>query len=351
MSNRPRVLFICGSMNQTTQMHQISAELGDCEAVFTPHYCDGLLDLIRRLNLIENTILGNRQTRRCLTYLLDHKLTVDHGGKAGNYDLVVTCSDLIIPKNIRDRKILLVQEGMTDPETWIYQLVIRFRFLPRWLSSTAAMGISKLYDRFCVASEGYMRHFVRKGADASKIVVTGIPNFDNCEQYARNDFPHRGFVLVCTSDVRETLRYENRKKFIRRAVEIANGRKLIFKLHPFENIARATTEIERYAPGALVFSTGSAEQMIANCDVLITRYSSTAYVGLALGKEVYSDFDVEELRQMTPIQNASAARNIAAECRLLLQMARESEPLHPQRSRTRSGIRRDAGVLYPGAST
>ncbi len=30
--------------------------------------------------------------------------------------------------------------------------------------------------------------------------------------------------------------------------------------------------------------------MIANCDVLITRYSSTVFVGLALGKETHSDY-------------------------------------------------------------
>jgi len=33
------------------------------------------------------------------------------------------------------------------------------------------------------------------------------------------------------------------------------------------------------------FQDRSAEEMIANCDVLITRYSSTAFVGLALGKK------------------------------------------------------------------
>jgi hypothetical protein len=309
------------------------------------------MDWIRRLNLLEFTILGNRQIRRCLAYLHEHKLEVDFGGRNGDYDLVVTCSDLIVPGNIRDKKILLVQEGMTDPETWLYHAVRRFRFLPRWLSSTAAMGMSNLYTRFCVASEGYKRHFAHKGADEARIVVTGIPNFDNCRKYLQNDFPHRNFVLVCTSDVRETYKYENRKRFIRRALEIANGRQLIFKLHPNENIVRATREVQRYAPGALIYSTGSAEPMIANCDVLITRFSSTVYVGLALGKEVYSDFDVEELRKMTPVQNASAARNIAAECRELLQLAGEPQPVQQQRSNPKSGILRGTEVVHQGTST
>ncbi|RPJ20588.1 MAG: hypothetical protein EHM26_05295, partial [Desulfobacteraceae bacterium] len=107
--------------------------------------------------------------------------------------------------------------------------------------------------------------------------------------------------------------------FIRRAVEIAGGRQLIFKLHPSENVKRATREIHRHAPGAMVFAIGSAEEMIANCDVLITRFSSTAFVGLALGKETYSDFDMDELRRLMPVQNGSAAFNIANVCRRFLE--------------------------------
>ena len=58
--------------------------------------------------------------------------------------------------------------------------------------------------------------------------------------------------------------------------------------------------------------------MIANAEALITSYSSTIYVGLALGKEVYSVLDMEELRQLTPVQNGSAAYYIANVCRELI---------------------------------
>ena len=180
-------------------------------------------------------------------------------------------------------------------------------------------GLSDAYRAFCVASEGYRDFFIRKGVRPEKIVVTGIPNFDNCRRYCSNDFPYRHYVLVCTSPLRETFQGEDRKAFIRRAVEIAGGRPLIFKLHPNENVERATREIHRHAPGAMVFTTGSAEEMIANCDVLITRFSSTAFVGLALGKETYSDFDMDEMRRLTPVQNGSAALNIANVCRRFLE--------------------------------
>jgi hypothetical protein len=312
-------MFICGSMNQTTQMHQISRQLSDYEHSFSPYYCDGFDELLRRLGLMEFTIIGHKLAGRCRQYLEDHGLPIDYQARNGPYDLVVTCSDVYVQKNIRDRRIVLVQEGITDPETFAFHLVTRFRFLPLWFAGTAATGLSDAYRKFCVASEGYRDFFVRKGARAGKIVVTGIPNFDDCGRYRANNFPHRHYVLVCTSPLREVFRGEDRGAFIRQAVAIAGGRQLIFKLHPNENVKRATREISRYAPGATVFTTGSAEEMIANCDVLITRYSSTAFVGLALGKETHSDFDLDELRRLTPVQNGSAALNIANVCRQLLE--------------------------------
>lgn len=313
-----RILFICGSMNQTTQMHMISEHLPEYEQAFTPYYCDGPTEILRRLGLIEFTIAGNKLAGRCRGYLERHGLPVDYQGRNGPYDLVVTCTDLVVPRNIRHEPIVLVQEGITDPESAVFHLVKRLGFLPRWLAGTSTTGLSDRYRTFCVASDGYRDLFIRHGVRPEKIVVTGIPNFDDCRRYRRNDFPYRDYALACTSPLREIFRYENRPAFIRRAVRLAGGRPLIFKLHPNENVERATREIHRHAPGARVFATGSAEEMIANCDVLITRFSSTAFVGLALGKETHSDLDLDDLRRLMPLQNDAAAPLIANACRRLL---------------------------------
>jgi hypothetical protein len=200
---------------------------------------------------------------------------------------------------------VLVQEGITDTESSVFHLVKRLRFLPRWLAGTSTTGLSDAYQAFCVASEGYRDFFVRKGVRPEKIVVTRIPNFDDCRRYQRNAFPYRHYVLACTSPLREIFRREDRKAFIRRAVELAAERTLLFKLHPNENIERATREIHRHA----------------NCDALITHFSSTALVGLALGKETYSDFDMDQLRRLMPVQNGSVAFNIANVCRRILDVA------------------------------
>ncbi len=318
MEEQKRILFICGSMNQTTQMHQISRHLTGYRQAFTPFYCDGVQEAMRRLKLLEFTIIGAKLAERCERYLRASGLAIDYRGQRGPYDLVVTCSDVFIQKNIRRDRIVLVQEGITDPEDSTFRLVQRHRSLPLWLAGTAATGLSDAYRAFCVASDGYRDLFIGKGAKAEKIVVTGIPNFDNCAHYLDNEFEHRHYVLVCTSPLREVFRGEDRPAFIRNAVALAKGRPMIFKFHPNEDMARAEKEVRQHAPGALTFRDGSAEEMIANCDVLITRYSSTVFVGLALGKETYSDFPADDLRRLLPVQNNAAAANIADVCRRVI---------------------------------
>ncbi len=323
----PRVLLIGGSLNQTRMMHKIGAALGPgLTCAYTPFFCDGVLRRLKPLGLLDMTIMGGRFRAMTDAYLRDHGLPVDEEGAGDDYDLVLTCSDLLLPRRIRKRPIVLVQEGMTDPENLAFHLVRRLG-LPRWVASTSTTGLSLAYRRFCVASEGYRRLFMAKGIPAERLVVTGIPNFDDCAEYSRNDFPLRGYVLVCTSDTRETLKWDRRRRFLRRCVAIAAGRPLVFKLHPNENWDRATREIREVAPDALVFGEGNAEEMVANCDVLLTQYSTLTYVGLALGKECHSYFDPEELRRLLPVQNGgTSARNIASVCEKVLE-----EESHPER--------------------
>jgi hypothetical protein len=320
--SRGRILFICGSLNQTTQMHQVARQLAEHEPRFTPYYGDGLLDLARRAGLAEFSVLGEKLRARCLAYLKEHGLAVDLHGREGGYDLAVTCSDLVMPRNLRRSRVVLVQEGILDPLGGAFRLCRRLPFLPRWLAGTATTGLSRRYDRFCVASEGYRDLFVRNGAPADRVVVTGIPNFDDCRRFL--DLPHPaglpagGYALACTSDARETWKRDDRRGFLRRAVALAAGRPLVVKLHPNEDAARARREIERWAPGAHVVDSGPAEGLIARCDLLVTQYSSTAFVGLALGKEVRSYYDLAELRRLLPLQHGAAAARIAAVCREVL---------------------------------
>ena len=314
------ILFIGGSLNQTTMMHEISKHLADrYECFFTPYYTDDWKAPLCKYGCLDFSILGRKFKRAALDYFKTHNLEVDEEGKRGDYHLVVTGSDLIVPKNIRGSRIVLVQEGMTDPENAFYYLVKWFK-LPRWLASTSTTGLSDAYETFCVASAGYRDLFIKKGVKAEKITVTGIPNFDNVKKYLRNSFPYKNYVLAATSDMRETFRFDNRKSFIKTVFAVADGRQVIFKLHPNEKYRRAKREIEKYAPGALVFADGNTAEMIANCDVLVTQLSTVIYIGLALGKECYSYLDLDQLKQLMPIQNnGTSAGNIASVCESVME--------------------------------
>jgi hypothetical protein len=318
-----RALFICGSMNQTTQLHAVARQLRTihaCEPWFSPYYLDGPLEVARRAGLLEFTPPGCKLRSRCLEHLVRHGLRVDDGGHRHDYDLVVLCSDLFVPHNVRGRPTVLVQEGILDPIGLRFQLCRRLPALPRWIAGTATTGLSGLFDHFCVASDGYRDLFARHGVPADRLVVTGIPNFDDCAQYLDNDFPYRGYVLVCTSDARETMKLlDNRRAFLRWAKQIARRRPVLFKLHPNEHVERATREIHAVFPRAMVLAKGSAEEMIANADAVVTQYSSVVFVGIALGREVHSYFDVPTLRRLAPVQNGMGARNIAEVCAGLLR--------------------------------
>jgi hypothetical protein len=325
---KKKILLIGGSLNQTTIMHQIGSKLEDkYDCYYSPFYADGFINFLAKRGLLDFTILGGEFNKKTVEYLAANNLRIDYRGTNNNYDLVFTSQDLIVPKNIRTKKLILVQEGMTDPENLFYYLAKYFGF-PRWLASTSTTGLSHQYDYFCVASEGYKDLFIKKGVEPDKLIVTGLPNFDNAKQHLQNDFPYKNYVLAATSDARETFKLENRKKFIYDVLQIADGRDVIFKLHPNENWTRAEKEINKYAPKALVFKQANTNHLIANCDVLVTIYSSVVYIGMALGKEVYAKFDLEQLRKMTPIQNdGKSAEKIAQIGEYLIQHEKEKIPL------------------------
>ncbi len=326
----PKILFICGSLNQTTMMHKIASKLPEFESWYTPFYLEGLLNSVSKTGLVKHTILGGKHHQATNDYLTTQRLPIDYGGKKSNYDLVVTGTDLVVQSNIIATRLLLVQEGITEPESLTFRLV-KYLKLPRFLANTAATGLSNAYDKFCVASPGYRDLFIRKGVKPGKIIVTGIPNFDNAREAQNNNFPLHNFVLAATSSIRETGKFDNRLDFLNKAKQIAAGRQVVFKLHPNENTQRAEREIFSCIPDAIIFKDGNINHMIANCDVLITQVSSVVYTGIALGKEVHSYFDLSMLQKLSPIQNnGTSANHIAEVCRNLVHI-----PLNELRGSTR----------------
>jgi hypothetical protein len=332
-----KILFVIGSYNQTTQMHKIASFLPEYDCYFTQFYSDHfIIKAATKVGLMDNTILAGQFKASADRYLEEHHLQNDYAQSRlqNDYDLIVVCSDLLVPHAFRGKKTIWVQEGMTDRLT-SWARMVRKVGLPRYLSGgTSLNGTSNLCDIYCVASAGYKEYFHSLGTDSSKLVVTGMPNFDHVSSFQRNDFPHHGYVLVATSDIRETYGVDNRRKFIEKAVRIANGRQLIFKLHPNEKADRALAEIRKYAPDdTLIYTSGNINHMIANCDELITQYSTVVYVGMALNKKVHSYFNIRRLRQLMPLQNEGrSAQNIAAICRQYIKHDGSAEDFREQLS-------------------
>lgn len=316
---RPRVLFICGSPNQTTQMHKIAKELPDVDAWFTPYFSDHWAVVLgKRFGFLETAILGSKRRRICLDYLVQNGLQIDLDAERNDYDLFFSCNDQVVPPILDGVPMILVQEGIQDPPNWKTKLWKATRLVPRPLTGTSTFGLSGAYEKVCVASEGYRDNYIDSGVDPSRIEVTGIPNFDDFARFLDNDFPRSGFVLVCTTDARETMAEGDRDAFLAEVKDIAGDKPLLFKLHPNENFERATREIHEVFPHAEVYTSGSAEQMVAKCDVLVTEWSSLTFAGVAMGKQVHSHHPMEEIRRLLPLQNKCAAKNIARVFRAVL---------------------------------
>jgi hypothetical protein len=314
-----KILFITGSLNQASQMHQIASLLPEYDCWFSQIFTDSkfLNFLIKYTPLANGTALAGQFRANTERYLQNHNLQMDYKANKNEYDLVVFCSDMIVPARLRKAKSVWVQEGMIDKSTLMTRIV-KALDLPIFLTgNTSLNGSTNICDIYCAASEGYKEFFTKGGTQNHRIITTGIPNYDNLERFTNNSFPYHDYVMVATSDMRETFRFENRPAFIKEAVKIANGRRLLFKLHPNENFKRAEKEIKRYAPhGTLIYHTGNTNEMIANCSELITQYSTVVYTGIALGKKVHSWFDEHSLAALMPLQNqGTSAQNIAGTCR------------------------------------
>lgn len=321
---KKKILFIIGSPNQTSQMHQISSFLeDDYDCWFSQFYPDYNFERwALHKGLLETTIMSGHFKQKADKYLAEHGLKSDHMAQLNDYDMTVFCSDLIVPRKLRKGKKVWVQEGMIDELTPWSQVVKASRLIPRYFAlGTALNGSSNVCDVYCAASEGYKNYLSSMGTDISKIIVTGIPNFDNIPQFLNNDFPYRDYVLVATSDIRECFRKDDRIGFLNNCKIIAADRLVIFKLHPNEIRERAEAEIRQvFGPDALIFIDGDANHMIANCQELITQFSTLVYVGIVLGKKVHSYFDLNQLYRLVPEQNgATSARKIADICRSFME--------------------------------
>ena len=318
--NKKNILCIVGSLNQTTQLHDIARFLDkEYDIYYSQLYGDGLAyKFVAESGFFDNTVLGKNSsfTLKSKQYIKDNGLIYDYRGasKGIEYDMAILSTDLVVPRSFLAKKTVWVQEGMIDPLTSLAKMVKKLK-LPTFLpGNTSLNGTSNKADIYFAASKGYKQYFNALGTESNKILTTGVPNFDNIIEMQNLQFDYREYVLVATSDIRDLGGNEDRVHFIQECVKIADGRQLIFKLHPNENFEKSSREIRENTPAdTMIFNTGSIDPMIAHCHTLITQYSSTVYLGMILGKKIYSYFPIEELKANVPIQNGGKSAEIISE--------------------------------------
>lgn len=83
---KKKILFIVGSMNQTSQMHQIADQLTDYDCWFSQFFTDYTLinSLIKRTSLLDSTILAGQFKVNSDNYLVANNLQIDYQGKKIN---------------------------------------------------------------------------------------------------------------------------------------------------------------------------------------------------------------------------------------------------------------------------
>src|SRR3974390_227494 len=101
------VLLICGTLNQTKAMMAIGRELADHNCYYTPFYCDGPLLRASQRGQLDFTVIAGPLRERTVRFMREANLPFDDRGEAREYDLVVTCSDLILQDNIESKRIVL----------------------------------------------------------------------------------------------------------------------------------------------------------------------------------------------------------------------------------------------------
>src|SRR5262249_43415419 len=107
------ILLICGTLNQTKAMLAVGGQLAEHNCYYTPFYCDGHLLRASQRGQLDFTVLAGPLRERIVKHIRQAQVPMDERGEGRDYDLVVTCTDLIIQQNIKDKRIVLVQEGLT----------------------------------------------------------------------------------------------------------------------------------------------------------------------------------------------------------------------------------------------
>jgi hypothetical protein len=170
------------------------------DAWFTPYYSDHLHHLVlTKLGFVEPAINGYRRRGICADELNAQGLrstSVPSGTSTTSGSVPTTRSS---PRASRPLPGSWSRRASWSSPTAHVGLAA-YPLMPRPLATHRHLRADQALHPFCVASEGYRKQFLAEGSSRRSWWSPAIPNFDDFARFSDNDFPHRGYVLVCTSD-------------------------------------------------------------------------------------------------------------------------------------------------------
>jgi len=316
---KKNILFIGSTVDQIKVMHTISDHLNPVHnCFFTPFYLDNVVSKLGLSRQLENIVFGKNYREDIFDYIQNNDLKLDECGESNHYDLVVTFSTLIIPKNIRNSRIVLLQDLMNEPRNFMAYFTKWFKF-SSYLNKPSSINLFERYDVVCVASPGYRKRFIRNGADPDKIALTGIPEFTTFPDTLPDDVLQRGVVHLVTLPLWGSLEKEYRKDLQMNLNWIADGRPIYFKLLPTDQPIIATRKIKNTLLNVRVF-TGSRNHLKNIYERgLISKRTACLFTASVIGDKLHIFADAEVLRHLKPYQNSTAsAEKIANVCKNLM---------------------------------
>src|ERR1700749_455225 len=103
-----KILFITGSLNQTSQMHQICRFQPEFDCWFSQVFSDSQTSdfLLKRTTVLNETVMAGQFRESTEKYLRQHGLQIDYKALKNKYEMVVFCSDMVVPPRLRHAKTL-----------------------------------------------------------------------------------------------------------------------------------------------------------------------------------------------------------------------------------------------------
>jgi UDP-N-acetylglucosamine 2-epimerase len=151
-------------------------------------------------------------------------------------------------------------------------------------------------DKIAAMGEVSKKNYIESGLEPEKIAVTGIAHFDRLfnrdeKQDVRNLAscgidPEKGYIIFTTDNID----YDETERMLTGVIEAVMKNRdiqLVIKVHPGENIEKYIMLADRYDDSRIIVTKNTdLYTLLSKCEMLITKYSTTALEAMVIDKHV-----------------------------------------------------------------